>query len=299
MNNQVEIIASEKINLKKWDDCISNSNSSLIYATSIYLNHCCENWMGIIINDFSCVMPVPYKKKFGIRYCYSVPFIQQLGYFSKTGNDFLADCLLSLNKICKYGDYAFNYSNKVNGNKRNNFILDLSNNYSAISFNYNKDFKRNLQKAARNEFSYKPASVEEAIAVYKEHYAIRTPHVTAMHFQNFENLCRILVKSETAFARKIVSAKGELLAIALLLSDKRRIYNLMNSTTSLGKKLSSNYMLLDRIFNEFSSHPLLFDFEGSDIEGIKNFYEKTGAALEAYSTIHINHLPFPLSKIKR
>ena len=45
---------------------------------------------------------------------------------------------------------------------------------------------------------------------------------------------------------------------------------------------------------EKSQSKLRFDFEGSEIPGIKSFYKKTGAVEEYYYRMRINKLPFPL-----
>ena len=71
------------MDIAKWDACVCNSNNGLIYATSVYLNFMSDDWNGIVVNNYDCVMPIPWRKKFGIRYCYDVPFVQQLGWFSQ------------------------------------------------------------------------------------------------------------------------------------------------------------------------------------------------------------------------
>jgi len=73
----------------------------------------------------------------------------------------------------------------------------------------------------------------------------------------------------------------------------------MNSTTAAGRKTEANHFLFDNIFKEFAGSQLIFDFEGSDIAGVKSFYEKFGVINQLYYKLHFNHLPFPLNKLKR
>src|SRR6266540_2812535 len=225
MSSSVEIILSHKINKSKWDACIHNSSNGLIYATSVYLNHMTDDWRGIIVNDYDCVMPLPWRRKFGIKYCYHVPFIQQLGWFKQLQ---INDELLLFEKMfhfLKYGDYYFNFQNTDVANTLlcSNYVLDLSQQYNIISQGYNTDLINNLKKA----------------------------------------------------------------------------YNMMNSITPEGRKKEANHFLFDSIFKEFAGSNLLFDFEGSDIPGIKSFYEKFGSVNQAYYKLHFNHLPFPLNILKR
>lgn len=298
MNFQIDIAAPHQIDARRWDECIQKSLSPLIYARLDYLNYCCDNWSAIVINGYELVMPIPWRKKLGLRYCYSVPFIQQLGYFSNGGSGFSSVCLSALKRFCRYGDYAFNYSNNIQGTLKNNFLIDLSKNYSTIAGRYRTDVRKTVEKAMTAGFVYRPAEPVEVIETYVDHYADRTPHVSTRDYKNFENLCKRLESSGSAIARKVETDSGESISMVLLLSDNGRLYNMMNCTTDAGRKQSANYFLYDRIFEEFSGRQLWFDFEGSDLEGVKTFYKKFGGILQPYPAVHINELPFPLSKIK-
>src|SRR4051812_44510423 len=75
------IIPSQEINAGKWNNCIINSGANRIYAKHIYLQHLADNWCGLVMNDYAAVMPIVWRYKWGIRYAYDAPFIQQLGLF--------------------------------------------------------------------------------------------------------------------------------------------------------------------------------------------------------------------------
>jgi hypothetical protein len=57
----------------------------------------------------------------------------------------------------------------------------------------------------------------------------------------------------------------------------------MNSTLPEGKKKEANYFLLSRLWMEFEGSGMIFDFEGSDIPGVKEFYKKFGGLQPAIS----------------
>ena len=97
----------------------------------------------------------------------------------------------------------------------------------------------------------------------------------------------------------IKKQKHELLAIALLLKDDNRIYNLANSTTTLGRKTEANHFLIDNILKEFANTTFIFDFEGSDLAGVKIFYQKFGAVEEPYFHWHFNNLPWWIKWMKK
>lgn len=301
MQASVEIIPSHKIDNAKWDACIEDCGNAVIYATSAYLNFMSDNWHGIIINDYECVMPIPWRKKFGIRYCYDVPFVQQLGWFQQKEIISGEKIIQIFYGFIRYGDYAFNFMNgKIeNGFLCNNYVLDLSQSYDSIKKNFNSDLTNNLKKAYKQELIYMADEYTPAIELYKELYKSRMPHVSDNCFENFKKLCVHLSTNNNVIVRHVANIKNELLATVLLLKDEKRLYNIMNSTTKEGRKTEANHFLFDNVLKEFAGSNLLFDFEGSDIAGIKTFYEKFGAINQPYYKLHFNHLPLMIKWIKR
>jgi hypothetical protein len=118
-------------------------------------------------------------------------------------------------------------------------------------------------------------------------------------FSNFAALAKKLAEKKMCFTRKITDNNGALLAIGLFLKDKRRIYNLVNTTTDEGRLKEANHFLLDEVIREFAGQSLLFDFEGSDIPGVKAFYEKFGGTDQPYFYYHYNKLPALLRLFKK
>src|SRR4051812_38518885 len=113
MQDEITIIPSFNIDRVKWDRCLNESNNGLIYAASAWLNELADHWSGIVLNDYEMVMPVPWRKKFGVRYNYDVPFIQQLGIFCGKKNPDEKLFKKALFSLCRYGEYPFNFSNSI------------------------------------------------------------------------------------------------------------------------------------------------------------------------------------------
>ncbi len=304
MSNNIHIIPSQKIDRAKWDNCINQSSNAMIYACSYYLDAMADNWSGIIVNDYEAVMPVPWRKKLGIKYCYDVPFIQQLGWYCQSGTVDANTLLLQLFSFVKYGDYSFNYHNALQAagiKQQNNYTIDLSQPHASVVENYTTDAVNNIKKASQVYLSYHTAHWSTALESYQRWYGKRLHNVSAKDYANFNALIKILEEKEQVFARKVMNdSNGNILSIALFLKDKSRIYNIMNSTPEAGRKTGANHYLLDNVFKEFAGSGLVFDFEGSDIPGIKAFYEKFGAENQGYPKLGtFNHLPFPLRLLKR
>jgi len=299
----LQILPTYKIDTAKWDACVANNANGLVYATSAYLNSMADNWSGLIINDYESIMPLPWRRKWGITYLYTPPFMQQLGLL---GNTTLVDESIkqAINKFIKYGDYLFNFSNKITSvegtlSPKCNYILDLSAGHNSIKQEYSNELNSYLKKANAAGLQYVDAFIKDAIDEYQKHYQTRMPHLQQEDFNRFKTLCLLLERENRAFAKAVVDKTGNLFAITLFFKDGKRIYNLMPTTLSAGRKQFAMHFLLDNVFREYSQQKLLFDFEGSDLAGVKKFYEQFGSINQPYNHWHFNNLPWPLKLIKR
>lgn len=298
MQIKLQTIPSNKINPDKWNKCVDSQNSK-IYFRFEYLNLMAYNWIGIVLNDYEAIFPICYKKKLGIIYSYIPPFVQQLGWI---GN--FIEWEMIENKVLdfvKYGDIMLNKNNSIqNLQEKANYILNLNQSYYNIYDNYKSDLKQNLKKATKENLIYGESSnVNDAIALYKNIYADRMNGTGENDFANFTKLCKQFQQTGNCIVREVRNEKNDLLAIALLLKDNHSFYNLANSTTELGRKTEANHFLIDRILNEFSGINMIFDFEGSDLLGVKTFYQKFGAKNEPYSHWHFNNLPWWIKWAKK
>lgn len=296
----MQTIPSRNIDIKKWDNCVK-INKAPIYCSSIYLNTMADNWVGLVLDDYKAIFPICFRKKWGITYTYVPAFMQQLGFIGQTQDWALIEN--ELLKFVKYGDIMFNHRNNflaAETVEKTNYIINLDKPYQHISNNYKNDLKQNLKKAAKQNFVYEESiDTERAIDLYRNYYGQRMEDIRTESFMNLKNLSIDLQKEKSCLVRQVVSSRGQLLAIALLLKDDNRIYNIANSTTVLGRRTVANHFLIDSILKEFAGSHLIFDFEGSDLLGVKQFYKKFGAINQPYFHWHFNKLPWYIKWIKQ
>jgi hypothetical protein len=292
-----------EIDSEKWNSCIENAPNGLIYSYSFYLDALCDNWDALIIDDYKAVMPLPWRKKAGLKYLYAPPFIQQLGITGIYETGFHSEVLELVKKNFRYGDLFFNYANinlPISLFEKTNFILPLNKSYEELAAQFSNDLKKNLKAAVNENIIYSSGyQHQSAINLFKKMYESRMPHIAPETYERFSALCDQLKTKNNLVLRAIINEKEEMLAIALLLKDDKRIINLMNSTTPVGRKAKANHYLLTQIIKEFSKSNLLFDFEGSDLPGVKEFYENFNPINQPYYHYHFNRLPFPLNLIKK
>ena len=139
----IKYIHREHLDEEKYNDCVENSLQSNSYAFSWYLDIVCDNWDVLVLDDYEAVMPIPWRKKYGIKYVYPPLWVLQLGVYSNEAID--------ENKFLKHLFSTFKFV-ELRMNTHNNFELYpeflqlkqcqklvLNTTYSSILSKYRKD----------------------------------------------------------------------------------------------------------------------------------------------------------------
>jgi len=301
---KLEIVPSKQIDLVKWDQLVSASCNGLIYAQSNYLDFVSDHWDGLIINDYETIMPIPWRIKAGIKYAYTPAFTQQLGLIGAPINAQTERIIKRIYSTYRYGSILLNAGNGltakiIQASPKPNLLLNLQCPFNEIKLLFRKDHLQNAQKAANKGLIFTEIiPIEKAISFYQLINGPKTPHIAASNYQRLKEYCNTILKfNENCFTRAVINEQGDLLSSALFLKDEKRIYNIMNATSEMGRMEKANHLLFHQVIQEFSQKDLILDFEGSSIPGIKHFYEGFGCYEEVYYLWHYNKLPFPLSLI--
>lgn len=302
--NKINIIHSSKIDHIKWDEKISAAPNGLIYSTTVYLNTICDNWYGLIVNDYELIAVLPYRTKGFIGYWYTPAFIQQLGFIGTMHNELIPLLINELKGKCAYGTILFNFDNHqiatlIETQQKVNYTLDLTSSFNEIKKGFRKDCQKNIDKALQHQFEYtNTISFKTVIGMFEENHGKQLKNIRKKDYNNFEKLCDQLNSNMfKCFTRAIIDKDQKILAVVIILQDGKRLYNIINTSTLEGKSKQANHLLYNYLLNEFAEQNLLFDFEGSTNSGIASFYAAFGGNEEKYFIHHYNQLPFPLSLI--
>ena len=301
----IAYLTYHQIDKQKWDACINNSTNRLIYARSFYLDFMAENWDALVLNDYEAVMPLTWKKKWGIAYLYQPAFVQQGGVFytkklsSTVLNAFIDIAFNHFN----FAEISLNYCTKpgeiIKGNfsLRNNYLLPLQFTYDEIFERFSGSTIKNIKRAAHRELQYQyNSNYITLLKLFEQLYGERLPHLVQTDYQNFSCICKALAAENNLIVRTVTNATNEINAGVILLIDNNRLYNMVSCVTMEGRKEEANYFLYSQLIKEFSKSNYLLDFEGSDVSGIANFYKGFGTINETYHFVKMNNL-HPLIKL--
>ena len=301
----IVILPSNKIDKEKWNACLQNADNNIIYAQYDYLQMIADNWAGVIVNDYEAIMPLPFRSKMGIRYCYHVPFIQQLGLFGTYDETLFKAVVNKAMKYIRYGDLFFNYRNVVSlalpGVKtKENYLLPLSSSYRDIYKNYSRHLQTKLKQAQSKGLFFIVSDYNtKTVSLFQQLYAERLPQIRQNDYARLDKLAAFFFASGQCLVGSVCDSQLKVIATALFFKDENRIYNILPSTTPEGRKLNAMHYLLDNIIQKYAETQYSLDFEGSDVPGVKRFYQSFGAVNQPYFHYHFNRLPFPLRFLKR
>lgn len=299
----IRYLKREEIDHRKWDECIASAPNGLIYSYVAYLDAMASNWDALVLNDYEAVMPLTWRRKWGMSYLYQPFLTAQTGITGKGLNE--ARTRLFLEAVPKRFRYWDIYLNHANGYAleafpmqwRNNLVLPLHHNYEGLWAGYRKNTQRNISKA-KGYGCYVKSDVplNEALTLAREF----TPGLEEQGegLTRFSQLFDSLHGQSSAVVYGCYTSSHRLVAAAVFLLSNGRSYYILAGTHPDGKTLGASHLLIDRFIADHAGQDLLLDFEGSDMPSLAFFYSGFGGREERYPVIRLNRLPFYAKWVK-
>jgi len=282
----IKYIQREHLDEEKYNDCIENSIQSNSYAFSWYLDIVCENWDVLVLNDYEAVMPIPWRKKYGIKYVYQPLWVLQLGIFSK-GDFTQSDFISVVQKRFRFIELRLNFKNLLDTDSLY-FIekqfqdLKLTVGYEKIKKAYRSDRKKDLKRAEKSELRIElGGSPSDLITLFQNNVGKRTPEIKQQDYQNLEtliNFCLIDDYGELCFAYQ-----GEtLVAGAFFLKHQETVTILCSSTDFSNRKNGANTFLIDEAIQRYINKYKTLNFGGSSMQTIAKYFFSFGTQEKTY-----------------
>ena len=294
---KISYLPHDKIDKAKWDHCIDTASNGLIYAYSFYLDTMSKNWDGLILDDYSFVMPLTWNRKFGVYYLYQPFFTASLGIFGDNiSGEIMKVFLDNIPVKFKYWDFYLNRENvfSVAGYEiyeRRNYILNLQKSHENLQASYSKSHLRNIKRAKDlGNVVQKNILIADVINLAREQSRNFSP-VTDNDYENFSSLFSILAKKNKAVTYGVWSLQGQLVASCVYFFSHNRAYYILVGNHPNGRTSGASHLMIDHFIKEHAGEDIVLDFEGSDIKNLAWFYGSFGAREEKYAGIKINRLP--------
>lgn len=283
---QIRKLARHKINDNKWNQCINQAENSRIYALSWYLDAVTDKqWDALILDDYHAVMPLPYARKFGIKFYTQPIFCQQLGPFWKGNHlkNMMEEFVHAIPKrpyMLSLNAETGRYIHKSHSTFKTNYILPLEKSYQEMIKCMSNNHKRNIKKADKKGLTYNELSISNYIDLKKS-------SGTQLNKQSWTRLENLLSEAKTHHNLDLRAAflDEKLVSAVCWLKDGNRLVYLQAASNEMGKKSAAAFGLVDEVLKKHTESNMLIDFEGSENPGVARFYQGFNAKNEAFPLI--------------
>ncbi len=300
----IKYLQQKDIDKKKWDECIANSCNGLIYSTSTFLDNMTSNWDGLVMDDYTAIMPLPFRIKIGIFYVFPPAFSQQMGITSIEVITALVieNFLKKIPNKFRYFEMNFNVGNiqtLPNERERNNYFLPLSSSFESLQKSFSRSALRNIKKAKNENISVqKNVPYTEIINIHRVRFNDAVGAI-ATDYKRLENLFNALQKRNLLFTIGAFNSKRILIGGSIYFVFKNRITFIINGNSAESLQNGATHLLMYQTIKQYSNTDFILDFEGSDFPEFARFYQQYGATAEIYKLVKINKLPWPISIFKK
>lgn len=277
----IRLLKRSQIDEGKWNECLKRHDESYIYPYSWYLD-AQGSWEALVYDDYFAVMPLPVKRKWGVKYFFNPIFCQQLGVFGDVSVKILSEFLKAL-PFSVRTQITFNSANlellPKNMDKRQNYRLAID------QFDENRlstNRKRDLKKAKGYSYSWTENTYQQAISFFKENDAQRFG-LDENYFSQFSHVAKA-TKENARVSELHLYDKNNLIGTGLFFIYDKVMYLMSISVkNSYRNKGVNTRMVVEALHKGKLEGFLIFDFEGSSISSLAKFYASFGAQKMEYA----------------
>ena len=302
---------------ERWNNAVSTSSQTTIYALSWYLDVVCDDWCAIVWPskfEYQVILPLPTKNKWGVSVIQQPMFCQYLGFFyqkeisAKLLSSFLAVIDLEFSYISSYSFSPFNYQIIKNilpafvnleSRKRATSWLNMNRSYQEIHACYSRDRKLNLKRARQGNWLVEQSNdIAPLLDSFRENHERKIEGgVNLSAYSMFTWLFERISLNENAEVWYAVRDNEIQAGILIVRCVDFGVY-LFNASDEEGRKGNARSLLLDTYFQRNAGQNFIFDFESPEVESVASFYRSFGGEERAFISIRKNELPFPFKQVQ-
>tara|TARA_B100000809_G_scaffold241603_1_gene264925 strand:+ start:1441 stop:2247 length:807 start_codon:yes stop_codon:yes gene_type:complete len=262
---------------------------------SWYLDAVSANWGAAMSDDLNTLFPISFTVKLGVKQFHQAMFTRQ---FDLLGQGFSIHKVLSLlENQFKFVQFRSHLDISAIENKETRVYqsMNLKDEYQN---KYATNAKRLIKKSIKNYSFKKVNCIDELIDLVNENVAHKIKEFTTENIIKLKNLMIAACDNDKGETLAVFEG-NEIVGAGFFLKDKSRVTYLKGASTDLAKKNGAMYGLMNFAFDSYKNDYEMFDFGGSNVEGVATFYKKFGALDNAYYNYIINDLPVWFNFLKK
>ncbi len=287
-------IKYQDIDKHKWDGLATISTQNDLFCKSWYLDICAGTWDAIVWGDYEAGFPLPTSSKGGVAFLYLPFFVRQLNILGQSDPQKWDALLQFIHEEFKRVDISIPKEADHVNHDFTSYVhqeLDLRPGYEQLSAGYSNNAKRLIKKCSQLDFVVnEQGSPEKLIEHFKYETGRKIKTLQDSEYQILLNLMSHCLDNNYGKCLSI-EQDGELLGSAFFMEYDDRVTFLKSYTSEEGKKKGVSYYLMDYAIRHYAARCVTFDFGGSKVESVAQFYKKFGAIDAFYLHLSFDKSP--------
>lgn len=294
----IQFVKHQDLDRNKWDHVVTTSPYPSVFATSELLDILTDNseWNALVDDDYSAVMPLPCRKKWGVCYVYTPFFASQLGIFSikPVTAEKVLDFFRAIPPKYRQVDLFLNAHNPSNLIVDSVFTyvshqIDLKVSYDNLYKSFSQNTKRNIKASEKHFLTIEKN--EKLVCEIIELFRNNRGKSEAVHYRDRDY--EVLVRASEALLSHncldvwgVRNQSGKLIAGALIVLDGKKRLFWFSGRDECATDNKPMFFLLNEYLKQNAEQDLIFDFNGSLNENVARMYKGLGGT------------PYPIPMIK-
>lgn len=306
--SEIRLIPNKNIATDRWDMTLRRDPYGNMYGYSWYLDLIAKDWDGLVWGDYDMVMPLVKLNKWCMPYIGRPYGAQQLGIYSRDRISAIdvAHFLKAIPNAYKWVDVYLNQHNPVpelrsfNFAPQTNIELSLEPAYPDIYKNYNQRTKRNLKKGTKSNLTiFEHDNPDVLIRLFQQSKGLELQNLSAANYAKIRHIMYVLLHKKKGFLWTVYGPGNALCAGVFVAMVGDKLVLLFAASDSFGRETHAITFLLNELFKQTAGQGFIFDFEGSNIPGLQDFYAGFGGVKLTYYRAVRNNLPWPINLFKK
>lgn len=296
----IRYLRHSEVDKHDWDLRLEQCANKHWYGLSSTLDAASPGWDALIDEENGVQMPLPWRRKYGIRYLYQPFLVQHLGPYAMAPDPSdPARFLHAIPRHFRFADIHVLWGEGMTGvTERQNITVDLGAAKEELKSRYSEHHRRNVRKAEAADLQVDNHVMREELMGFLlgseqfERWGIKPAQR--------EDMKRIITMADAQgqLIRRGIREGGTLLAGAFFVRWGDRLIFLKGLANDRGRTVRAMFLLLDSVISEHTSQPILLDMAGSSDPELARFYMGFGGRASVYLHATLNRLPFILRPLK-
>jgi hypothetical protein len=293
----LKFVESKHIDPEKWTKLEEQSAHS--FGCRAYFEPLSMHWGAIVLGDYEAALVLPYKTKMAWSWVYTPHFYRASYWLGAWSAEAQQEALNLLQQKFPFGQLNIGSLDDNLGEVEKKMVHQV---IDPQGFNFdalNKLAKRMVKKAEQQNFTFTTElHIDHFVDFLRVELSDKIDSFRGEDLQRFEQLILSLsAQNMLHFEGALEGGKllGGLLVVVL---PNRHLY-LKGTATFTSKKQGLYYLLMHRAIARAIEKDVVFDFGGSQVDGVANFNRNFGAQDEFYTQITWGREPLSYKLMKK